>query len=455
MDPILGHLDIRDGQNKRAVIRVRNSTVQQYKIDRARKRKGMLDQLRLKNAPQQPLPACVEIYTPPPSPLADSGMMKVCEEMVWNIAPYIPSAFATNIWKSVSPLDPLELARYPGMKDGLSMIDIAINLFTAQAMLLDGNATSAQHISAKAEAHFESVIRCQDFRIVNELSGIMCKYMEDGTLQSCIPTIRRFSATAREALKSEHPLARTISSVESLLLEAGGDDMLLTQSLCMGMQRAFDAFQSALGRLHSQALSFELDYITHIVLPRNSEQALSTLRELVGQCMQASKDHDLNDTGLLDVQLRLASPLAHKSVGRLDEACDVVAEVDRRVYHRKIPQRYVAYYRGEAQYKLGWCRMKLGDVKLGEQHLRKAVALRLAAFGRGDRVGLLYLHRLRYRLKKQGKDKAAGKVQAHINAALNPDDTGIWAEEYTRLLRVVEKDRWSMVKYRKYFQRLS
>ena len=402
-------LTTREKARKRSEIHVRGTVVPAAKVKRYEKTKGLMpcDEVDRMKSPTLPT---YEIRTPPASPLSTPRPLRIPEELMKSLRNYILGAFEEKIWVSVGDLVMIKSRAGEG-DEGVVLhqsIKMAFGLFQS------GRSSDAKQSVSGAEAALEGAIRKQDTRLIPNMLAIIRHYLRSNHSDFIRLTIEHWSSVVIKILGHNHGLTRSIHLVLLLMREAENT------SLLTGMERAWvsviDSLELALDPLHFSLLSYRFVYFEHVIFSRDPEQALSLLRKLQPICDR--KCCGSEDIRPFLVRLRLATWLAREECRQYEEAITIATDVVKGSKRPGFPANWADWYQSEAYSILGTCQMELDQGLLGEHNLRKAIHIRLKAWGAQDVRTLRLTQILESWLRHQGRDAAAEEFKQHWQTAL-------------------------------------
>ena len=135
------------------------------------------------------------------------------------------------------------------------------------------------------------------------------------------------------------------------------------------------------------------------------EHGVSVFRQLLHSC--DAKCCDLEDTRSVEVRRYMAYCLGN--FGYFDEAIIVANKMIERTLRCGFPSHWVDWFQSDAYYVLGFYQRKLGQESLSEDLMRKAIRIRLTAFGAHDTRALYFMSGLESWLRHCGRIQVADK----------------------------------------------
>ena len=413
-------LRTRESDHKRSEVYVRGTIVPAAKVKRYEKTLGLTPHDEVDGMKSPTLPA-YEIRTPPASPLSAPRSLRIPEELMKSLRNYILGAFEEKIWVSVGDLDTIESRE--GRGDEGAELQEAIKM--AFGLFQSGRISDVKRSMSGAEMASEAAIKKQDTRLIPNMLAIIRHYSRSKHSDFTRLTIKHWSSTAIKIFGHDHGLTRLIHWALLLLREAENT------SLLTGLERAWisviDSMKLALDPLHLSLLSYRFVYIEHVIFTRDPEKALSILRHL--QSIFDNKFCGSEDIRPCLVRLRLATWLAREECRQYKEAIAIATDIVERSKRPGFPSNWVDWYQSEAYSILGYSRTKLDQDLLGGSNLRKALRIRLKAWGTQDARTLSLARRheswRRHRFRNGTAEEVNPDWQTTLEYASEDDDSDV------------------------------
>ena len=394
-------------QGKRSKIRVRGKAVDDEEVVRYWRRKGISTDDVIDHRTASVLPGAVEIVTPVPSRVATPTSLAVPERIFTLIRDYFDGSFTSGVWFYDDPEYNCR-SRKTQRDSVLDLKALAQHVETACRLFSNQLYQEAGMVLISATSNLKNVLSAEHPETFGCILRVVTTVRWHGMDEIGMAMLRQFCALGDIVLGNEHPL-RLISG-----LLASADTFQFDEIIARCLRSVTDQFESFPGHMHLSTLNSSLEYIMYT--ERSGDESQKLLQNLLRQCEL--------QIGVLATRTQYVryALTAHYLISRLyvqalRVAQDIVAHAGNVQSSDKVEPYYTRglYYIAHSQYVLG-------QTRLAEANLRKAIALRVSGWGARDSVARFWLVTLEQRLKEMGQWSSAREVAERRMAMIDPTD---------------------------------